>query len=87
LDYLGWNDRSLVNQYYISLKEFVKDELTRINQPTTLLEIIKETIKINNRFLERSLEKKGSYNFGRRYNSSRKKYRDPIKLDTIYRKP
>jgi hypothetical protein len=51
-----------------------------------LLEIIKETIKINNRFLKRSLEKKSSYNFGRRYNNSRKKYRDPIELDAIYRK-
>jgi hypothetical protein len=53
---------------------------------TTLSEIIKETIKINNRFLERSLEKKGSYNFGRKHGSSRKKYEDPIELDTIYRK-
>jgi hypothetical protein len=54
---------------------------------TILAEIIKETIKINNRFLERSLEKKNSYNFRRRYSSSRKKYRDFIKLDAIYRKP
>jgi hypothetical protein len=54
---------------------------------TTLLEIIEKTITINNRFLERFLEKKNSYNFGRRYNNSRKKYRDPIKLDAIYKKP
>jgi hypothetical protein len=53
----------------------------------TLIEIIKETIKINNCFLERSLEKKGSYNFRRKYSGSRKKYRDPIELDTVYRKP
>jgi hypothetical protein len=54
---------------------------------TTLSEIIKETIKINNRFLERSLEKKNSFNFGKRYNNSKKKYKDPIELDAIYRKP
>jgi hypothetical protein len=54
---------------------------------TTLLEIIEEAIKINNCFLKRSLEKKGSYNFGRKHNSSRKKYRDPIELDAIYKKP
>jgi hypothetical protein len=54
---------------------------------TTLLEIIEETIKINNRFYKRSLEKKGSYNFRKKYNSSRKKYKNPIKLDAIYRKP
>jgi hypothetical protein len=87
LDHSGWNDRSLANQYYTSLKEFVKDKLTRIDQPITLAEIIKETIKINNRFLERSLEKKGSYNFRRKHSTSRKKYRDLIELDVIYRKP
>jgi hypothetical protein len=52
-----------------------------------LSEIIKETVKINNCFLERSLEKKGSYNFGRKYNGGRKKYKDPIELDAVYRKP
>jgi hypothetical protein len=58
-----------------------------MDQLTTLSEIIEETIKINNRFLERSLEKKGSYNFRRKHNSSRKKYKDPIELDAIYKKP
>jgi hypothetical protein len=53
----------------------------------TLSEIIKETIKINNRFLEWFLEKKDSYNFGRKYNSNRKKYKDLIELDIIYKKP
>jgi hypothetical protein len=57
-----------------------------MDQLIILLEIIEKTIKINNCFLERSLEKKGSYNFGRKYNSSRKKYKNPIKLDTIYKK-
>jgi hypothetical protein len=33
------------------------------------------------------LEKKGSYNFERKYNSNRKKYEDPIELDITYRKP
>jgi hypothetical protein len=84
---LGWNDRSLANQYYTSLKEFVKDELTRIDQLTILLEIIKETVKINNLFFERFLEKKDSYNFGRKYSNNRKKYKDLIKLDAVYRKP
>jgi hypothetical protein len=48
------------------LKEFVKDKLTRINKPNNLKDIIENTIKINNRFYERSLEKKGSYNFGKK---------------------
>jgi hypothetical protein len=58
-----------------------------MDQPITLVEIIKKTIKINNRFLKQSLEKKGSYNFGKNYNSSGKKYRDPIELDAVYKKP
>jgi hypothetical protein len=58
-----------------------------MDRPTTLSEIIEEAIKINNRFLERSLEKKGSYNFRQRYNNSGKKYKNLIKLDTIYKKP
>jgi hypothetical protein len=49
--------------------------------------MIEEAVKINNRFLERFLEKKGSYNFGRRHGGSGKKYRDPMELDAIYRKP
>jgi hypothetical protein len=58
-----------------------------MDRPTTLSEMIEEAVKINNRFLERFLEKKGSYNFGRRHGGSGKKYRDPMELDAIYRKP
>jgi hypothetical protein len=58
-----------------------------MDQLITLLEIIKKTIKINNCFLERFLEKKNSYNFRKKHNNSGKKYRDPIELDAIYRKP
>jgi hypothetical protein len=54
---------------------------------TILVEIIEETIKINNRFLEQFLEKKGSYNFGRKHSGSGKKYRDLMELDAVYRKP
>jgi hypothetical protein len=52
---------------------------------TILSEIIEEAIKIDNRFRERSLEKKSSYNFGRKYNGSGKKYRDPMELDAVYK--
>jgi hypothetical protein len=58
-----------------------------MDRPTTLAEIIEEAVKINNRFLERSLEKKGSYNFGRKHSGGGKKYGDPIELDAAYRKP
>jgi hypothetical protein len=58
-----------------------------MDRPITLSEIIEETVKINNRFFERSLEKKGYYNFGRKYSGGGKKYRDPIELNAIYKKP
>jgi hypothetical protein len=58
-----------------------------MDRPITLSEIIEKTIKINNYFLEWSLEKKSSYNFGKKHNSSRKKYKDLIELDIVYRKP
>jgi hypothetical protein len=58
-----------------------------MDQPIILAEIIEETVKINNRFLERFLEKKNSYNFRKKHNNSGKKYKDPIELDVIYKKP
>jgi hypothetical protein len=48
--------------------------------------MIEEAVKINNRFYERVLEKKGSYNFRRKQGGGRK-YRDPIELNATYRKP
>jgi hypothetical protein len=56
-----------------------------MDQPIILSEIIKKTIKINNRFLERSLEKKGSYNFRKKHNGGGRKYRDLIELDAMYK--
>jgi hypothetical protein len=47
--------------------------------------MIKNIVRINNRFHERSLEKKGSYNFGKRQGNRKKKWGDPIELDAIYR--
>jgi hypothetical protein len=52
-------DRALTNQYYIRLKEFVKNELTRIDRLDNLVNIIESIVRINNRFYKRSLEKKG----------------------------
>jgi hypothetical protein len=57
-----------------------------MDQLIILSEIIEETIKINNCFRKRSLEKKGSYSFRKKQNNKRK-YRNPIELDTTYRKP
>jgi hypothetical protein len=64
----------------------VKDKLTRINKPNNLKDIIKNIIRINNRFYKRFLEKKGSYNFGKKQGNGKKKEKNLIELDAIYRK-
>jgi hypothetical protein len=71
-DQLGWDNRVLANQYYIRLKEFVKDKLTRIDKPDNLQDIIENATKINNRFCKRSLEKKGSYNPGKKQRNGKR---------------
>jgi hypothetical protein len=62
----------LANQYYTRLKEFVKDELTRINKPNNLKDIIKKAIRINNCFHERSLEKKNHIVSGKNKETSKR---------------
>jgi hypothetical protein len=47
--------------------------------------MIKNATKINNRFCEKSLEKKGSYNFGKKQKNGKKKWGDLIKLDAVHR--
>jgi hypothetical protein len=47
--------------------------------------MIKNTVKIDNRFYEKFLEKKKSYSFRKKQRDRRKKYGDPIELDVIHR--
>jgi hypothetical protein len=44
-----------------------------MNKPDTLQDMIENTIKINNYFYERSLEKKRSYSFGKKQKNRKKK--------------
>jgi hypothetical protein len=44
-----------------------------MDKPNNLRNIIENTIRINNRFYERFLEKKRSYNFGKKQESKKKK--------------
>jgi molecular chaperone DnaK (HSP70) len=60
---LSWNNSALIHQYYCGLKEHVKDDLSREELPTTLAEMIKRAIQIDNRIYKRTLEKKGLYNY------------------------
>lgn len=93
----NWNDDALRDQYYEGLKDLVKDELLRREKPGSLEEMTDMAVEIDNRFYERSLEKKGVYNVkytknpkgrdnyagGRTSNQWRS---DPIELDATQRK-
>jgi hypothetical protein len=58
---LWWNDRALKGQYYEGLKSNIKDELAHEpNDPASLNELVKAATRLDNRYLERLMEKKSS---------------------------
>ena len=70
-----WGAVPLVAQFYKELKDRVKDNVARVNRPSRLQSIITLAIRINNRQYKRELERKSTYNFGKkdRYQKSPKK--------------
>lgn len=54
-----WGDEAICDQYYMGLKDHVKDEIARADKPDDLKEMIELAQKIDNRYYERQLEKKG----------------------------
>ena len=70
-----WRAVPLVAQFYKGLKDRVKDNIARVNQPSQFQLIITLAIRIDDRQYERELEKKDTYNFGKkdRYQKSAKK--------------
>ena len=62
-------------QFYKRLKDRVKDNVAQVNRPSQLQSMIILAIRINDRQYERELERKGTYNFGKkdRYQKSPKK--------------
>jgi hypothetical protein len=72
-----WGDEALCFQYRKGLKDFVKDELVRYPGETSTLEkLIDAACEIDNRWYERSMEKKGKFdpNYKR---TTEGKYRQP----------
>lgn len=55
--YILWNEEAQISQFYIGLKDHVKDELARIDRPTTFSDLVTLAIRIDNRFYERKLER------------------------------
>ena len=70
-----WGAVPLVAQFYKELKDRVKDDIARVNRLSQLQLMITLAIRIDDRQYERELEKKGTYNFGKknRYQKSLKK--------------
>ena len=63
-------------QFYKGLKDKVKDDVARVNQPSQLQSMITLAIQINDWQYERELEKKCTYNFGKK-----DKYQKSLKND------
>lgn len=73
-----WDQTSLINAYYQSLKSDIKDELVMKDRPKTLVEFIEMAVKIDDRLYarrkEKHQEKRGNSNYGRTYaNQGRKR--------------
>ena len=55
--YMNWDDTALTAQYYKGLKNFIKDEISRSERPSTLAKMIEKSVIIDNRVYKRSMEK------------------------------
>jgi len=56
---LQWDDHALVAQFYLGLKENIKDELAKEERPDDLQVLITKATRIDNRFHERQMERSG----------------------------
>ena len=57
--YMHWNDEALRDQFYLNLKEELKDEIAPIGRPTTYVEMKTLAIRLDARLYERRLERIG----------------------------
>ena len=54
-----WEDPSLNSMFYWGLKEAIKDEISRLDRPDELQDLINKVISIDGRMHERQMERKG----------------------------
>jgi hypothetical protein len=76
-----WGKAALQHQFYVGLKDTVKDEVARSDKPDDLQELIALAVKIDNRMYERSLEKKGQYSQEHKRKQPYNKYHSPMQVD------
>jgi hypothetical protein len=55
--YVKWNDEALRDQFYLNLKEEIKDEIAPVGKPKTYLEMKNLAIRLDARLSERHLER------------------------------
>jgi len=58
--YMHWNDETLRDQFYLNLKEELKDEIAPIGPPTTYAELKALAIRLGARLFEQRLEHSGA---------------------------
>jgi hypothetical protein len=87
---MEWGDSVLKVKFYNGLKEFIKNELVRMNRSTGLQKLIALKIKINNRLYERRMKKtvkrKTYFNGKKQDRFKRDSYWDLMDLDAMRRK-
>ena len=49
----GWNDTALTNQFYWGLSEAVKDQLLRLDEPSSLEDLIRLSLRVDDRLSQR----------------------------------
>ena len=55
--YMNWDNTALTAQYYKGLKNFIKDEISCSERPSTLVKMIEKSVIIDNCVYKRSMEK------------------------------
>ena len=55
--YMNWDDTALTAQYYKGLKNFIKDEISHSEWPSTLVKMIEKSVIIDNCVYKRSMKK------------------------------
>ena len=58
--YLKWNDEAFRDQFYLNLKDDVKDEIAPVGKPKTYLDLKNLAIRLDARLYKRRLERSGS---------------------------
>ena len=58
--YIPWNDEAFRDQFYLNLKEDLKDEIAPVGKPKTYLDLKTLAIRLDARLYERRLERSGA---------------------------